>query len=103
MKKDTNQFKHKKITVMGLGLLGGLSNDIEYLAKQGASIVVTDLKTEKELKSSVNKLKKFKNIKFVLGGNKLEDFRNRDMILQPGNVPVDSLYLKEAKKNKIPV
>jgi UDP-N-acetylmuramoylalanine--D-glutamate ligase len=103
MKKDTNQFKHKKITVMGLGLLGGLSNDIEYLAKQGASIVVTDLKTEKELKSSVNKLKKFKNIKFVLGGHKLEDFRNRDMILQPGNVPVDSLYLKEAKKNKIPV
>lgn len=103
MENYKNIFKNKKITIMGLGLLGGALNDAIYLAKQGADIIVTDLKTEKDLKSSVIKLKKYGNIKYSLGGHRIEDFKNRDMILQPGSVPTDSPYLIEAKKNKIPI
>jgi len=96
-------FKGKKITVMGLGLLGGAVNDAAYLAKRGADLTVTDLKTREALKASVLKLKKYENIKFVLGKHRLEDFKKADMILQPGNVPLNSPYLLEAKKNHIPV
>jgi len=96
-------FKDKKVTVMGLGLLGGALNDTIFLAEHGADLIVTDLKTEKELASSVEKLSKFTNITFRLGGHDLEDFKDRDFILQPGNVPLDSPYLLEAKKNNIPV
>ncbi len=103
MTDHKKHFKNKRITVIGLGLLGGALNDVIYLAKQGADIVVTDLKTTRELKSSLDKLEKYKNITFVLGGHNLKDFKNRDMILQPGNVPIDSIYLKEAKKNNIPI
>ena len=102
-KNFKNFFKNKKITVIGLGLLGGALGDIAFLAKHGAEITVTDLKSEKELRFSMQKLKKFSNIKYVLGRHELEDFKNRDMILQPGNVPADSPYLSEAKKNKIPI
>ena len=94
--------KGKKITVMGLGLLGGALNDAIYLAKHGADLTVTDLKTAEQLKSSIDKLKKYK-IKYVLGEHRLEDFRQADLILQPGNVPMDSPYLAEARKNNIPI
>lgn len=96
-------FKGKKITVMGLGLLGGALGDIIFLAECGAQVTVTDLKTATELRSSLNKLKKYKEIKFTLGGHKTKDFKNADMILQPGNVPTNSPYLAEARKNKIPI
>ena len=96
-------FKNKKITVMGLGLLGGASNDIQYLAEQGAHITVTDLKSKEMLAPSIKLLSKYSNIKFVLGEHRLSDFQNKDMIIQPGNVPTDSPYLNEARKNNIPI
>ncbi len=88
---------------MGLGLLGGALNDIRYLANHGAELLVTDLKTREELKPSLAKLRKYKKIKFVLGKHRREDFHNTDMILQPGNVPIDSPYLAEAHKHHIPI
>lgn len=88
---------------MGLGLLGRGIGDAEFLARQGAELIVTDLKTESELLSSVKRLQGFKNIHFSLGGHKLEDFRNRDFILKAAGVPLRSPYLEEAQKNNIPI
>lgn len=88
---------------MGLGLLGRGVGDVAFLAECGADLIVTDLKTKTELKESLNKLKKFKNIKYVLGEHRLEDFRDRDFILKAAGVPLDSIYIAEAKKNNIPV
>lgn len=88
---------------MGLGLLGGALNDTIFLVENGAELTVTDIKTAEELKTSLDKLKKYKNIIYRLGGHKLEDFKTADLILQPGNVPTDSIYLAEARKNNIPI
>lgn len=92
---------------MGLGLLGGALNDAIYLLKCGAKLVITDMKTEEELAVPVKKLKSLKNIsgsyELHLGGHQIEDFKQADFILQPGNVPVDSPYLLEAQKNNIPI
>jgi UDP-N-acetylmuramoylalanine--D-glutamate ligase len=98
-----NQFRDKKITVIGLGLLGRGVGDVKFLAENGADLIVTDLKDEKQLKVSLDKLKKLKNIRYVLGQHRLEDFKNRDMVLKSAGVPLDSPYIKEAKKNNIPV
>jgi UDP-N-acetylmuramoylalanine--D-glutamate ligase len=96
-------FEGKKITVMGLGLLGRGLGDIRYLASQGAELIVTDLKTKEQLATSLEALKEFSNIEFVLGEHRLEDFRGRDMVLKAAGVPMDSPYIKEAHKNGIPV
>jgi UDP-N-acetylmuramoylalanine--D-glutamate ligase len=96
-------FSGKKITVMGLGLLGRSLGDAKYLARCGAELTVTDLKSESELYSSVKELSDFPNVRFVLGEHRLEDFQNRDMILKSAGVPLDSPYILEAKKNGIPV
>ncbi len=96
-------FRGKKITVMGLGLLGRGVGDAKYLAECGADLIVTDLKTREQLAESVAQLQSFQNIQFVLGEHRLEDFRNRDFILKAAGVPLDSPYIAEAKKNNIPV
>ncbi len=88
---------------MGLGLMGGGLGDAKFLAECGAKLTITDLKSEYELGPSLKKLSKYKGIKYVLGRHDLADFKNADLIIQPGNVPIDSPYLFEAKRNKIPI
>ncbi len=94
-------FKGKKITVMGLGLLGRGVGDAAFLAECGADLIVTDLKIEEELTESLDKLKGFPNIKYTLGEHKLEDFEGRDMILVAAGVPSDSPYLAHARSKGI--
>lgn len=96
-------FRGKRITVMGLGLLGRGVGDARYLAECGAELIVTDLKSREDLAESVAQLESFKNITFVLGEHRLEDFNNRDLILKAAGVPLDSPYIAEAKKHHIPV
>jgi UDP-N-acetylmuramoylalanine--D-glutamate ligase len=88
---------------MGLGLLGRGIGYTKFLAECGADLIVTDLKTEEQLATSVKILEKFSNIKFILGEHRLEDFRGRDMVMKAAGVPLDSIYIKEARKNNIPV
>lgn len=97
----TSYFKGKKITLMGLGLLGRGVGDAEFLASAGADLIVTDLKTEEQLQDSLLRLKPFSNIKFTLGEHKLEDFEDRDMILVAAGVPMDSPYLVHAREQGI--
>jgi len=96
-------FKDKHITVMGLGLLGRGVGDIAFLAKLGAILTVTDLKSEESLAPSLKKLAGLKNVHFVLGRHRKEDFKNADLILKAAGVPLESEYLKEALKHKVPV
>ena len=97
------QFRGKRITVMGLGLLGRGVGDARFLAECGAELIVTDLKTREQLADSIAVLEHFANIMFVLGEHRLEDFRDRDLILKAAGVPLDSPHIAEAKSHNIPV
>ena len=109
MKSYKEFFKDKKITLMGLGLLGRGLHDAIFLAEHCKEVIVTDLKSKKELATSLAKLKKYKNIRYTLGKHKLEDFSARggqekpDFILKAAGVPLDSIYIEEAKKTGVPV
>lgn len=98
----STRFTGKKITVMGLGLLGGIG-DIRYLAEAGAELTLTDLKSPEELASSLSVLKVYPNIRYTLGHHELTDFRDRDLIIKAPSTPLDSPYIAEARKNGIPV
>lgn len=71
------QFKGKKITLMGLGLLGRGVGDAKFLAAEGADLIVTDLKSAEELRPSLEQLKEFSNIIYHLGGHQLTDFEKQ--------------------------
>ena len=96
-------FAGKKITVMGLGLLGRAVGDTAFLAECGAHLTVTDMKTEEQLAESVTQLKQYPNITFHLGGHVQEDFTQCDMVLKAAGVPLDSPYVVAAHAVGVPV
>ncbi len=95
-------FKNKKIVVMGLGLHGGGASVAKFFAKQGADVLITDLKTKEQLSDSIKKLKGLK-ISYTLGGHKEDDFLNADLIVKNPDVPNSSPYLEIARKNNIEI
>jgi len=95
--------KGKKITVMGLGLLGGGLGAVRFLHKAGAKIIVTDIKSREDLAPSIEKLKDLKNIEYVLGQHRIEDFAKVDMVIKNPAARWDNKYIKLALDNNIPV
>lgn len=107
MRKDCTPFAGKNITILGLGLLGRGVGDAEFLAKCGARVVVTDVKSSDELSASVERLRAYPNIVFHLGGHRMEDFTasvgGPDMVLKAAGVRLDSPEVSAARKAGIPV
>jgi UDP-N-acetylmuramoylalanine--D-glutamate ligase len=98
-------FKDKKVTVLGLGLLGRGLGDTEFLIQHEADVICTDTRSKEKLAESIAYVTKEKhsNLKLVIGENRLEDFEDRDYILTCTGLPVDYEYLEHAKKHDIPV
>lgn len=86
---------------MGLGLLGRGIGDVAFLAECGADLIVTDKKTPSQLSESLEKLREFTGITYVLGEHRKEDFEQRDFILVAAGVPMDSEFLIHAQENGV--
>ncbi|NTV44907.1 MAG: UDP-N-acetylmuramoyl-L-alanine--D-glutamate ligase [Candidatus Yonathbacteria bacterium] len=98
-----NLFAGKKITILGLGLLGRGTGVTAFLARYGAILTVTDLKTKEELKSSLAKLAKYPKITYVLGEHRVEDIIDADMVMRSPDVRYDSPYVLAAEEVSVPV
>jgi UDP-N-acetylmuramoylalanine--D-glutamate ligase len=90
-------FAGKRVTLMGLGLLGRGVGDAAFLAELGAQLTVTDRKSEAELGASLQQLSGFSNIRYVLGEHRGEDFQRADMVIKAAGVPLDSPYIEAAR------
>jgi UDP-N-acetylmuramoylalanine--D-glutamate ligase len=102
MKSPREIFEGKKVTIMGLGLLGRGLGDTLFLLRSGAIVTVTDLKTPEQLAPSLKRLEGLP-VKLHLGGHDPADFINADMILRNADVPRSSLFLKTANDHGVPV
>lgn len=91
-----------RVLVMGLGLFGGGVGAARYLAKSGAKVTVTDLKTAEQLAESVKALEGLP-IELHLGGHRDADLDACDLVLVSPAVPADNPYLREAIRRGIPV
>ena len=97
-----------KALVMGLGLHGGGIESAYYLARHGAQVTVTDLRDEKILAPSIERLEAAcrtipgqrlsGNIRYVLGRHEMQDFENADIVIKNPGVKPDSPYLQAAKR-----
>ncbi|MDD5397251.1 MAG: UDP-N-acetylmuramoyl-L-alanine--D-glutamate ligase [Candidatus Moranbacteria bacterium] len=100
---ELSYFKNKKITVMGIGLHGGGVGTVKFLAAQGAKVIATDLRTKEQLKASLEKLKGVKNVQYVLGHHRMEDFSKVDMVIKNPAAQWSDKHIKFAIENKVPV
>ncbi len=95
-------FAGKRITVMGLGLLGRGLNDTLFLIECGAEVTVTDLKSQQQLASSLKKLGELP-LRIKVGGHDPVDFVETDMVLRNADVPLSSPFLKLARDHRVPI
>ena len=86
----------KRITVMGLGKLGGGVGVTRFLAGAGADVTVTDLKDAKALADSVAALDGLP-VTLRLGGHVDADFAEADAVIVNPAVPDGSPWLAKAR------
>ncbi len=96
-------FSGKRVTVFGLGLHGGGVGTVQFLSRIGARITVTDIKTKEQLQPSLKKLSGLKNITYVLGQHREEDFTRAERVIISPAIPWTNPYVQRALKKGIPV
>ncbi len=92
------QIKGKKVLLLGLGLHGGGASTARWLLKNGAKLIVSDIKPMRVLKSSVLSLGRNKNLAFVFGKHREKDVKWADFIVYNPGVPKESKYLQLARR-----
>jgi UDP-N-acetylmuramoylalanine--D-glutamate ligase len=95
-----SKYKGKKVLVVGFGLSGVAV--AKYMAKQGARVVVTDVKQKSELLESVNACHDLK-IEYELGRHNSKSFTTADLIVVSPGVPLNIKPLDEAREARIPI
>ncbi|MHC6204449.1 UDP-N-acetylmuramoyl-L-alanine--D-glutamate ligase [Breznakiellaceae bacterium SP9] len=96
-----NIYAGMKVLIMGLGINGGGVEAACYLARQGADITVTDLRSETELAPSIEKLgaaAPHNKVRYVLGRHEMADFKACDMVIKNPIVKPDSPFLAAASR-----
>lgn len=101
---------------MGLGVHGGGLSIAKWLFTQGARVIVTDMKTHKELEVSVRALTQFcaryrlshanqrlHSVEYALGGHREEDFTTADLVIQNPDVRHTSPFIVMAKEHGVPI
>ncbi len=83
---------------MGLGLFGGGSAVVRFLAARGAQVTVTDLRSEPDLERSLVALA---DVRFerVLGTHRDEDFQRAELVVVNPAVPPGSRYIELARQS----
>jgi UDP-N-acetylmuramoylalanine--D-glutamate ligase len=88
----------KRALVMGLGVHGGGLGVARFLAGQGATVTVTDLRGPEQLQPSLDALADLP-ISYVLGEHREQDFRDADLVVRNPSVPRESRYLQIARSS----
>lgn len=88
---------------MGIGLHGGGVGTVKFLVAQGAKVIATDLRTKEQLGAALEKLKGLKNVEYVLGHHRMEDFSKVDMVIKNPAAQWSDKHIKFALENKVPV
>lgn len=98
-------FQNKKILLVGLGGFkkGSGVSAAEFLASRGANLTITDLKKERELATNLAVLKKYKDIKYILGEHHESNFAQAEWVVRNPDVPPSSPFLTIARQKNIPI
>lgn len=102
-RKSTAKSTREKVLILGLGSYpqGTGVQSALYFAKKGADVLVTDGKPADKLGTNVKTLKRFKNVRFHLGGEKIKDIAWADVIVRnPGVLRNSPMYSEAVRLGK---
>ena len=97
-----NPFRDKRVTVLGLARSGEAAANL--LSSLGAHVLVSDLKSEEELKNEITRLASaHPQIRFHLGGHPDEIIKDTELVVKSPGAPMDIPVLRSAREKGIPV
>src|SRR5690606_477240 len=99
---DPARLAGKRVTVMGLGLFGGGRGAVEFLCRHGATVTVTDLRSEEELAPTLHALAHLP-FERVLGEHRERDFTDAHLVIASPAVPRSSSWLERARQAGVPL
>jgi len=91
---------NKSVTVLGLGIEG--VDLVRYLAAQGASVTVSDVKSPEELSRRIQQLDGLP-VRFSLGGHQAEDITKAEMVFVSQGVSLTLPALIDARQRGVPI
>ncbi len=99
-----DDLRGKRVTLVGLGVLGGGVGVARWLAGQGAHVTVTDMRDATDLAASMQDLADLP-VTFHLGGHDVSDFlpEGADLVVRNPGVPRNSQYLRAARDHGVPI
>lgn len=115
---DISTFQDAIVTVMGLGAYtqGSGIGAAKWLMRHGAQLVITDLKTEEDLRESVDEISKWYEAYraqypertiyqpvFALAEHRAQDFTDVDLVVQNPGVPRESEFVLLAREHGVPI
>ncbi len=95
-----SKYKGKRVLVVGFGLSGVAV--ARYMSKQGAKVMVTDMKQKTELMESVNACEDLK-LEYELGRHNSKSFTTAELIVVSPGVPLNSKPIEEAIEARVPI
>ncbi len=115
---DISTFQDAVVTVMGLGRFkqGSGIGAAKWLMRHGAQLVITDLKTQEEMRESIDEISHWYDAYrsqfpdrtiyhplFVLAEHRAEDFTDVDLVVQNPGVPRESEFVQLAREHRVPI
>lgn len=91
-------WKKKSVLILGLGQYpkgSGVSAAL-FFARAGADVVVSDFYYTPAMDENVERLKRFKNVRFIFGKHPLEEVRRADIVIRHQRIRVTEPEMKEA-------
>lgn len=98
----SRDFKGKRVTVLGLGVLSGGVASARFFAARGADVTVTDLLSAEALRKSIDALAQWP-VRYVLGEHREEDITGADLVVVGPAVRDDSPFLRLALDRGVPL
>lgn len=98
-----DDFGKKRIALVGLGLQGGAVGVAKFLSPFVSECIISDLKTEVQLRPSIQALSHLPNIQYEFSEHKLDTFLSADCIIIGPSVQWNMPQLVRAREMGIPV
>ena len=98
-----DDYRGKRVLVMGLGSFGGGIGAVKFLVARGARVTVTDLRPAEKLVESLVELSDTQPERMVLGSHDFADFVETDLVVVNPAVKRTCPYLNASISAGIPV
>ena len=98
-----DDYRGRRVLVMGLGSFGGGTGAVKFLVSRGASVTVTDLRSPEKLADALAELKDTPPDRLVLGIHHEHDFTSADLVVVNPAVRRDNPFLQAALQAGVPI